>query len=185
MFMKSEFIYHLPFSQKTKYIALSHPREHTNRIKNAVDFLMDFNQPILAPLDGLVWNVKDDSNEGGNDEKYAEWKYQNLITIKHSETEFSQYFHLGHKSALVKIGDKVKKGQPIAKSIGMIGFTTAPHLHMLVFKVLDNETNNFESKEIIFKEKVKVIRKIKEIEEIEKKFNKEFSWTSDNLVVPF
>ena len=172
--MKSEFIYSLPFNPKTKYIAISHPKEHLERIKHAVDFLMDFNQPIIAPLGGLVWNVKDDSKTGGTKEKYAGWKYQNLITIKHSDTEYSQYFHLGHKSTLVKIGEKVKKGQVIAKSIGMTGFTTAPHLHMLVYKVLNDEKNDFKSKEIRFDKKIKVIRKIKEIERIEKEFNESF-----------
>ncbi len=172
--MKSEFVYAIPFKSKTKYIAGSHPKEHNGRIKHALDSLVDFNQPIIAPLDGLVWNVKDDSNQGGNKEKYANWKYQNLITIKHSETEYSQYFHLRYKSTLVKIGDRVKRGQAIAKGIGMTGFTTAPHLHMLVFKVLNDRNNDFESKEIRFDKKVKVIRKIKEIERIEKKFNKSF-----------
>lgn len=36
--------------------------------------------------------------------------------------------HFKHQGALVKVGDKVKKGQPIALS-GMTGFTTDEHLH--------------------------------------------------------
>jgi|SRR3989344_4688638 len=166
--MKSEFIYSLPFSPKTDYIAVSNPEEHNGRLKHAIDFLMDFNQEIVAPLSGLVWNVKDNSKEGGYDEKYVDWKYQNLITIKHSESEYSQYVHLAYKSALVKIGNKVRKGQPIAKGIGITGYTTAPHLHMLVFKILKEEQNGFESKEIRFDKNVKVIRTIKELEKVER-----------------
>jgi murein DD-endopeptidase MepM/ murein hydrolase activator NlpD len=171
--MNSEFIYSLPFKPSVVYVAVSDPEAHSGNLAHAVDFLMDFGQEILAPLDGMVWNVKDDSIEGGNNEKYADWKYQNLITLKHSDTEYSQYVHLAHKSALVKIGDQVRKGQPIAEGVGMVGYTTAPHLHMLVFKILSEKDNNFESKKIKFENKIKIIRKQKELErEFEKPINK-------------
>lgn len=161
--MKSEFVYSLPFKQETLYLAVSDPSEHNGRIEHAIDFLIDFDKEIIAPLGGIVWNVKDNSKTGGSDEKYADWKYQNLITIKHSETEYSQYFHLAHKSALVKIGDKVKKGQTIARGVGMTGCTTTPHVHMLVFRILEDQDNGFESKKIMFDKKVKVFRSTKEI----------------------
>jgi murein DD-endopeptidase MepM/ murein hydrolase activator NlpD len=92
-----------------------------------------------------VTDVKDDSSEGGDDTKFSKAECQNYITIKHSNGEHSQYVHLAQNSSLVKKGDKVKKGQVIAKGVGMIGYTTFPHLHFEVFD--ENEKSleiNFE-----------------------------------------
>ena len=155
--MKSKNTYVLPLKKDSVFLAISDPRAHYSHWKHAVDFSIDFNVPVLAALEGEIVDVKDDSREGGNDEKYADIKYQNYITIKHENNEFSQYVHLGHKSSLVKIGDKVKKGDPISKGIGMIGYTTAPHLHMMIFVNKDNKVG-YESLEIQFEKKIKVIK---------------------------
>ena len=155
--MKSKNTYGLPLKKDVVFLAISDPRAHYGHWKHAIDFSIDFNLPILASLKGEVVDVKDDSREGGNDEKYADTKYQNYITIKHANNEFSQYVHLAHKSSLVKIGDKVKKGDPISKGIGMIGYTTAPHLHMMVFVNKYNKVG-FESLEIKFEKKIRIIR---------------------------
>ncbi len=120
----------IPFPEKTIFLPISNPEAHFGNSKYAVDFVVRYNVPILAAQDGIVTDVKDDFNEGGADPKYA--KKANYITIQHEE-EFSQYIHLAHNSALVKVGDKVKQGQKIATSIGMTGYTTAPHLHFMVF----------------------------------------------------
>ena len=159
--MKSKNVYSIPFKKDAVFLAISSPRAHYSHWKHAIDFSIDFKVSIIASLDGEVVNVKDDSSEGGNDEKYADIKYQNYITIKHTHNEFSQYAHLAHKSSLVKIGDKVKKGDRITKGIGMVGYTTAPHLHMMVFVDKNNEVG-FESLEIQFDQKINIIRNGKE-----------------------
>jgi murein DD-endopeptidase MepM/ murein hydrolase activator NlpD len=136
-------------------IAISNPEAHFDEHKYSIDYLMPFNVPILAASSGKVIDVKDDSNEGGIEEKYKnnkDNKYQNYITIKHSNGEYSQYVHLGHKSALVKVGDVVKEGEPIAKGVGMTGYTSAPHLHFMVFKDTENKLG-FESLKIKWKGK--------------------------------
>ena len=155
--MKSKNTYTLPLKNNTVFLAISSPQAHYSHWKHAVDFAIDFNVPILASLEGEIVDVKDDSKEGGNDKKYADIKYQNYITIKHANNEFSQYVHLAHKSSLVKIGDKVEKDNPISKGIGMIGYTTTPHLHLMVFVNKDNKVG-FESLEIQFEKKIKIIR---------------------------
>jgi murein DD-endopeptidase MepM/ murein hydrolase activator NlpD len=171
--MKSKNTYSLPLKKNSVYLAISDTRAHYSYWKHAVDFAIDFNVPIIAPLDGEIWNVKDDANDGGNDEKYAAWKYQNLITIKHAGNEYSQYVHLAHKSALVKIGDKVKRGDPIAKGVGMVGYTTTPHLHMMVFNIVDTNEDKFESLKINFDKELKIIRTGEEhIKELNKPINK-------------
>ena len=180
--MKSKNIYALPFKKNIVFLAISDPRAHYSHWKHAVDFSIDFNVPILTSLEGEIVDVKDDSKEGGNDKKYANIKYQNFITIKHANNEFSQYGHIAYKSSLVKIGDKVKKCNPIARGIGMIGYTTVPHLHMMVSVIDDNEVG-FKTLEIQFEEKVKIIRtpeehnrelskpKYKRLRELEEKYH--------------
>ena len=156
--MKSKNIYSLPLKENTIFLAVSDPRAHFAHGKHAIDFAIDFNVLILAVLDGEVIDVKDDSNEGGHEEKYVtDIKYLNYITIKLANGEYSQYGHIEHKSSLVKVGDKVKKGYPIAKGIGMIGSTTTPHVHLLVCIDSNNEAG-FESLEIQFDKKINVIR---------------------------
>ncbi len=133
--MKSKNKYSLPFGKDTLNLAISNPEAHSKKLNNehAIDFLIKPNTKILAVEKGIVTIVKDNSKVGGDDEKFGALKYQNYITIKHDNGEYSQYFHLAPNSSLVKKGDKVKKGQPIAKGIGMIGYTSAPHLHLEVF----------------------------------------------------
>jgi len=160
--MKSKNIYSLPFEKDAAFLAVSDSHAHFGNSKNAIDFIVDFNKPVLAVLGGEVVDLKDDANEGGDDEKYAAYKYQNYITIKHERGEFSQYVHLAHCSSLVKIGEKVKKGQPIAKSIGIIGCTTSPHLHLMVYVKRDNKVG-FESIEPRFDRKIDVMRIEEEI----------------------
>ena len=155
--MKSKNTYALPLKKDIIFLAISDPRAHYSHWKHAIDFLIDFDVSILATLDGDIVDVKDDSKKGGDDKKYANIKYQNFITIKHTNNEYSQYGHIAHKSSLVKIGDKVKKGDPIAKGIGIIGYTTTPHLHMMVTVIKDNEVG-FESLEIQFEKKIRIIR---------------------------
>lgn len=55
----------------------------------------------------------------------------NRIIIDHGRGIFSQYLHLKAHSALVREGDIVYRGQPIAKS-GNTGYSTRPHLHFQV-----------------------------------------------------
>ncbi|MGC8841389.1 MAG: M23 family metallopeptidase [Candidatus Sumerlaeaceae bacterium] len=59
----------------------------------------------------------------------------NRIIIDHGHGIFSQYLHLKAHSALVREGDIVCRGQPIAKS-GNTGYSTKPHLHFQVQNAL-------------------------------------------------
>ena len=170
-------IYTLPFEEKNLIKAVSDPRAHFAHFKYAIDFILPEGSKILAPKAGTVVDIKIDSKEGGANPKYNNIKYMNYITIQHNNGEFSQYIHLKHKGALVKVGDKVKQRQPIALS-GNTGFTTAPHLHFQIFK-LNNSKVGWESLKIKFKEKIdvdtsnkprpkKFVKTIKELERVRK-----------------
>jgi murein DD-endopeptidase MepM/ murein hydrolase activator NlpD len=70
--------------------------------------------PVVTPADGII-------SDRGNDLASG-----NLIVISHGFGMISYYGHLN--KILVKVGQKVKRGEKIAE-FGMSGKTTGPHLH--------------------------------------------------------
>lgn len=103
---------------------------HIGPLRNAVDFIVRENTPVLAAADGVVTFVKDDSYIGGPSIEY--WQDSNFIVIQHANGEYSRYDHLAHRSAAVWTGQSIKRGKTIAR-VGMTGFTYTPHLHFQVF----------------------------------------------------
>jgi acyl carrier protein len=55
----------------------------------------------------------------------------NAVRLRHPGGFTSWYFHIQPNGVIVKVGDKVQSGQPIANS-GNIGRTSGPHLHFQV-----------------------------------------------------
>ncbi len=87
-----------------------------------------YNQPILAPASGVVINIIDgikDTPIGGSNLYFVPG---NLIVIKHKKNEYSFIAHIKKGSFKVKEGDRVKKGQVLAK-VGNSGNSTMPHIH--------------------------------------------------------
>lgn len=103
---------------------------HIGSLRNAVDFIVPNNIPVLAAAEGTITFVQDNSSVGGPDPIY--WNYTNFISIKHKNGEYTRYDHLAHTSAKVMVGQTVQVGQEIAK-VGMTGYTFIPHLHFQVF----------------------------------------------------
>lgn len=98
----------------------------------AIDFSLAMGDTICAAQDGLVVSVLQKNTIGGAaDRRYRD--YANVITLFHKDGLYSQYAHLKTNSAMVRVGDRVKKGQAIALA-GMTGFTSIPHLHFNVRK---------------------------------------------------
>jgi murein DD-endopeptidase MepM/ murein hydrolase activator NlpD len=108
---------------------------HVGKLRNAIDFIVAENTPVLAAAEGVVTFVKDDSYIGGPTIEY--WHDSNFIVIQHAHGEFSRYDHLAHRSAAVRTGQRVKTGQVIAR-VDMTGFTYLPHLHFQVFILTGN-----------------------------------------------
>jgi len=129
--MKSRNRYRLPVPKDTltSMDRTSSPA-HIGRLRNAIDFLVPENTPVLAAADGVVTFVKNDSRKGGPSMKY--WFDSNFIVVQHLHGEYSRYDHLAYMSAKVGVGQQVQAGQRIAKT-GMTGFTFVPHLHFQVF----------------------------------------------------
>jgi murein DD-endopeptidase MepM/ murein hydrolase activator NlpD len=129
---KTKTSYYYPID-KDKVEKIYIRRSRTHRIyKNAIDYVVPIGTPIKAAADGLVIDVKADSNIGGSSRKYE--KYENFIEIRHEGDEYSYYGHIKKNGAQVKIGDKIKVGQVIGFSgaTGWLANIKEPHLHFMV-----------------------------------------------------
>lgn len=125
------------------FLAEDSLESHRNESKQAIDFLVPDGTPVIAAADGIIIEVVISNDQWGPSEEYA--NFQNRITISHDNGEFTQYIHLAKGSAeeicvpgVGKIFKRVKKGQQIALT-GMNGWTTGPHLHFSVFRLLTEE----------------------------------------------
>jgi len=128
------YVYTIPYQEGEQYpIGQAYGGKFSHFMKgktHAIDFTMDEGTPICAARDGIVLEVKDDSNKGGKTYKYQ--KYGNYIVIYHKDGTMANYFHLKKNGSKVKVGDKVSVGQVIALS-GNTGWSSGPHLHFQVY----------------------------------------------------
>ncbi|WP_422105349.1 M23 family metallopeptidase [Winogradskyella sp.] len=127
--------YTLPYPKGKKYKIVqsfggkfSHNKPHS---RYAIDFGMKVGDTITAIRDGVVFFIKEDSNEYCKTRKCVD--KGNKILILHDDGTMAHYVHLDFEGAIAKVGDRVSVGQPIAIS-GMTGFTTTPHLHLVMYK---------------------------------------------------
>ena len=120
-------------SERFEKMTYTESPAHVGPLKHAVDFIVTEGTSVKAADDGVVVDVKDDSDSGSTEKRSEGWG--NYIEIKHAHGEYSEYEHLKKDSARVKIGDKIKRGQIIAES-GATGWIAhlGPHLHFMVGK---------------------------------------------------
>lgn len=91
-----------------------HPVTGQYRPHNGTDFAVKVGTPIVAPADGVVELAKYSRTAGY------------YIILRHRGNYSTVYMHLSKIG--VKVGDRVKIGQVIARS-GNTGRSTGPHLH--------------------------------------------------------
>ena len=102
---------------------------HRNQL--AYDFETPVGTQVIAARSGLVMKVRSDLPDDG---KQPESGQHNHIMIKHDDGTVAFYAHLKQNSILLKVGDRVSQGQPIAAS-GNSGNTQGlPHLHFGVYE---------------------------------------------------
>lgn len=82
------------------------------------------NQPIVSIEDGTVVTAVDGYNNTYPNKKI----YGNYVVVKHSDGNYSLYGHVLKGSICVKRGQKVSKGQQIAR-MGNTGYSMGQHLH--------------------------------------------------------
>ena len=123
-------------------LTLPFPEGHTYRIvqgndtngthstdwsRYAIDFNLKTNDTICAATDGYIVGLIDQYELGGKGDKWR--PFGNFITLYEPNSGiYTQYVHFKHKGSLVKMGDKIARGQPIALS-GLTGQTDIEHLH--------------------------------------------------------
>jgi murein DD-endopeptidase MepM/ murein hydrolase activator NlpD len=90
------------------------------KMHDGIDLAVATDTPVRAACDGVVAYA-------GNGLR----GYGNLIILKHADTLATVYAH--NHQLLVKEGQTVTRGQPIARS-GQTGRASAPHLHFEVRK---------------------------------------------------
>ncbi len=106
-------------------------RTHTSPDSEyAVDIVMPIGTPVLAARDGVVMDVEEDFNRGGNDRNRFMDK-ANHVRILHDDGTMALYAHLDLASVNVRRGARVRAGQQIARS-GNTGFSSGPHLHFAI-----------------------------------------------------
>lgn len=98
--------------------------------RHAVDFAAEIGTSVVAARAGTVMQVEADFERGGlNAEKYT--GRANFVRIVHDDGTMALYAHLKLDGVLVRVGQRVRKGQAIGLS-GNTGYTTGPHLHFVV-----------------------------------------------------
>jgi murein DD-endopeptidase MepM/ murein hydrolase activator NlpD len=124
--------YCLPYPAKQAYrVSQGYFGGFSHQRRYALDFEMPEGTQVCAIRDGEVVAIKQDSKRGGVKNRFLD--LGNYICIHHSDGTIANYHHLQKNGVLVKLGQKVKRGQVIGLS-GNTGLSTGPHLHVEVFQ---------------------------------------------------
>ncbi|RXK60532.1 M23 family metallopeptidase [Lacibacter luteus] len=127
------YIYALPFQKGKKvYLVQAYDSKFSHKGENALDFKVKEGTTICAAREGTVIAVRSDSDKGGLKPEHL--SDGNFISIQHSDGSVAHYWHLKKDGVVVKVADKVVKGQVIGYS-GNTGYSAFPHLH---FEVVQN-----------------------------------------------
>lgn len=110
------------------------PHSRYPEARYAKDYGVRVGTPVCAVLPGVVWLVVDTHSSHGFEEKFA--KFANFVCLEHATGVYSEYIHLGFRSARVRKGDVVSVGDVIGVT-GWSGLMNTPHLHLNLFRMRD------------------------------------------------
>lgn len=140
-----DFAYGLPYTTgKNVKIIQGYNGSSTHQNKNAIDFDLAIGEDVIAVRDAVIIKVVDHNSKSCYREECS--KYNNYIQAYHDDGTFVEYVHIKKNGSLVRVGDKIKQGDVIAKS-GDVGWAAGPHLHFeIFFKRLDAENKTLKTK---------------------------------------
>ena len=126
----------LPLTQRYAYdfvITDDDGRSRPEGTAPAVEAYYCYDEPVLAPADGVVVDVLDTDLEpsrgGGFSHPLKRDIRGNYVTIQHAPDEFSCLAHLVPGSVAVEPGERVERGQRVGRC-GHSGSSSEPHLHV-------------------------------------------------------
>ena len=133
----TSYVYWLPYKNGVRHLFIQGANSgFSHKGELSFDFKMKKGSGICAARPGTVIATKSDSDEGGLKDEFLD--DGNHIIIQHDDGSTAHYWHLEQNGVVVKIGDKVSKGQIIGLS-GNTGYTAFPHLHFQVIDVNGKE----------------------------------------------
>jgi len=95
-----------------------------------------YGKKVLAAKDGTVVSVRTDIVENDPGKINSNTPGGNVVVIDHGDGQFGYYAHLRPNSITLKVGVKVKAGDPIG-DVGNSGESTEPSLHFHVMNGAD------------------------------------------------
>jgi murein DD-endopeptidase MepM/ murein hydrolase activator NlpD len=102
-------------------------RDYRREGENLEDYEA-FGQEVIAPADGIIFQVIDGNRDVPIGETDVDMIYGNMIMIDHQNGEYSVLAHFKYASITVKDGDIVKQGNVLGLC-GNTGNTSNPHIH--------------------------------------------------------
>jgi len=106
----------------------------TRDSRYAVDFTMPEGTRVLAAREGVVVEAEWHRTAGADRGALREWG--NVVRVRHEDGTIAIYGHLQHAGVAVEVGEGVWEGRGLGYS-GSTGYSSAPHLHFGVTRVLD------------------------------------------------
>jgi murein DD-endopeptidase MepM/ murein hydrolase activator NlpD len=128
------YLYRLPYGNDVSFPIIQGYGARLSH-RGAERFTLDFGMPagtlVHAAREGVVALVEDSHDAGCGREECG--RYANFVVVLHSDGTTGEYFHLERDGVQVRVGERVERGQRLARS-GNTGFSTAPHLHFGVYR---------------------------------------------------
>jgi murein DD-endopeptidase MepM/ murein hydrolase activator NlpD len=128
------YLYRLPYGDDVSYPIIQGygaKLSHRGAERFTVDFGMPIGTRVHAARDGVIVLVEDSHDAGCPRAECG--RYANFVVVLHSDGTTGEYFHLERGSVQVALGERVMRGEYLARS-GNTGFSTAPHLHFGVYR---------------------------------------------------
>jgi murein DD-endopeptidase MepM/ murein hydrolase activator NlpD len=97
--------------------------------RHAMDVEMQVGTWLAAARGGVVARIKEDYHLSGTSRFFAD--KANFVAVLHDDGTYAVYAHILPDTAVVKPGDRVERGDRLARS-GSSGFSTGPHLHFVI-----------------------------------------------------